>query len=106
MKKALDRLRCWLIRKLGGFVFPAEGTVIQVQSRHIETLTAAHAIGNADLNDAVVELPIMKNLASDLGRAMYDAGLIEFTHEEQDFLFSRIRATVRVVEPEEVHDGM
>lgn len=101
MKKALDRLRCWLIRKLGGFVFPADGTVIQAQSRKIVTFTATRALRITDQVGGLTAHFAWDELSYELASEIRKAGFIQITREDRDPLFYVLRATVRVVEPEE-----
>lgn len=98
MKKALDLLRCWLIRKLGGFVFPAEGTVIQASNRKIVTMTATLVIDPLMSRELQTE-----RVACKLARGLLDEGLVCFTSEQRgdQSFFTSIRATVRVISPEE-----
>jgi hypothetical protein len=101
MKRLIDRFRKWMIVKLGGYIKPPaqvvriDRAVVPIQKVYAEQ-TYLTGCSHED---------ITKNVAYALGKELCKAGLVKFQYSEHPYdahIGRRIvRATVRVVEPEE-----
>lgn len=101
MKKRIDRIRKWLIVKLGGHVEPPLPVV-----RFDRVDVPIHKICvQATYGMHCPHSEIKHLVARDLAREICEAGLVEYSYAEHPYYAASdarvVKATIRVVEPQE-----